>query len=291
MKRIFKFAQLCVAVALLFVGFSATLEASADTYAGIEPEFLKQDHLDLEKNLESFMTTTDGLVRILNETSYQFLCLGEVHDLRFRNQLAEQVLSKLQFDAFFIETTDDQVAGVIADHQAGKASNFLGAPFDQILKAALAQMNSNKIRGIDQRRDQAARATFETIDLQRSRMGRETFIAQNIIEAIDWSQKTVSVYGRSHCSESSFSLGIDIPFFKLLKIWSEERDKKVINVKFIVDAEKTHGTVLGFFRRLGWPLKRPLALVNLRRLQPKDYNYRQEIRELIEGFDHVILMP
>lgn len=285
-------------VLFLFLSVSGQAEiqdpprASVDAkevYAGIPETLLRADHEDLKTALKSHVMTPGEWVNQLNSERLDVLCVGETHSNEYRKLLTDTIFSNLKIDHLMLETQSADAADLLVQTKRSKTTQLLGADISSLLKQALTVNPHLQISGIEQTKIQSAQALKEKLNLNRSKISRDSFIALNLLSSLKPGQRHVVLYGSTHCGRFSDGLGLDTPFYRLLERELASRQLVQNNVKVISSSK--YPALESLLKQYGYLKKEPLILSDLGTLPSAAYNYLLEFNSLFINYNNLILVP
>lgn len=275
----------------LFFSFKSLsqIDSPDDLYRHVDQSFLKFDHVDLKEALKNKVLSPALWQQKINESVWDFLCVGEKHDQKIRDLISLNILEDLKIDHLLLETQGDTIPTLLSDYAQTGSAQLLGAPLTSILKTVYKTNPEIKISGVEQTSAQAFLKTQETIKFQRGKLSREAFIAQNIVDSFQKGEKTLALYGALHCSFLNEGLGLDTPFFLLMGSYFKTQGLKTSNIKIIQAAD--HRVLTALLRQYGYLKREPIILTELQSLDPRYYNYQVDLFKLFKGFENIVLIP
>jgi len=260
-----------------------------DIYAHVHPSFLKADHEDLKAELADRVLTPIDWQQKMNSSSWDVLCVGETHSEEYRKNISDFILSGLKFEHLLLESKASEIKPLLQGYQKNKSAILLSASVTQVFQSAFQNNSELRISGIERRSEQERLSLNETILLNRGKLSREAFIAQNIVEVYRPGEKTLALYGSLHCGKLNKGLGLDTPFFKLMEFYFRSQEMKVSNIRVIRADE--HRVLSALLRQYGYLKGEPIVLSNLQELKPSVYNHQADLYALFKDYDNLVVIP
>jgi hypothetical protein len=266
---------------------SSPLEAVSPA-ENLDSRFWLADTLDLQAELNAQHVALNEWLQSINQSNLEFLCLGEIHNLSFRQFLAQNIFSQLDVDVLMLEADSLQVEQFLSQVAAGIPSvSLFGSDIAAVIRAVQTRNPDVQILGVDESAQQTAWKNLEEVHAERQRLSRDGFIAQNIHEQFRPGLRHVALFGGSHCSLYDVGLGNSRPFFLHLAgiLTARERMKSAL----IVSAAQTNLFALTM-RKVGLH-NQTIVFPDTRAIAPASYNFRWDLKAFWDNYDVIIHFP
>ena len=277
----------------IFSGATEHPQLEESIYKDFDKRFFQKDRIDFETTIKSKIITLDLWINNLNKNGYQFICLGESHLNEYRDFIANKILSQLKVNILAIEEDDEGTQLMWADSLAGKKVDHEGARIDHVLKAVNDRNPNADVIGVESTDAEDWTADKEVINLQRSRMNRDGFIAMHIDQILQQkNQYVLALYGAHHCSYNSDNFNLSIPFYRHIYNVSENKNR-MHNVLIIPSKQKSSS-----FKRIldvlfqSWGLGKEIVVIpDTSQIKPEDHNYNWQLMRLFSNYKTIIYFP
>jgi|GEM_PF-6517824 len=244
--------------------------------------FYVADTTDFQAELKKHVLSVPAWAAELQKSGFDFLCLGESHYSEFRELYGSLVFKHLPVNHLAIEATPEEAKKVTDDFRQNGKVELLGGDFSPVLKALQPEA---QVRGIEPTKEDDLERLNESIKLKRNRITRDGFLARNAAALIE-KAPLVAVYGALHCAAESNGLGFATPFFRILK--NLNPGKKLVSVLLVPENDRKN--ILRIFADSFGFTKTDIVIKDARRMDPKLYNYRTDLKQIFRSYD-VILLP
>lgn len=261
---------------------SATAAAQVNAVGSVNSDFLKRDLLEIQASVKAASMPVGDWVNLLNQKSYDLLCLGETHEDFFR-EFYGPVIKDLQFQKLAIETTQDEWIKLQESWKATKQAQLLNASFAPIMASLEAKLPRVAVVPVEATLQQDQIETKYMIETGKSHLSRDGFIAHNIQQNMVVGEKTVALYGRHHCSRNNIGLG-SVSFANFLS-----RQKTVLSVMLMKRRSTEKQNPLSIYLDAGVEGAKPVLVVESTKLKDEDHNFNWEIKSVLDNFDYVIV--
>jgi hypothetical protein len=167
----------------------------------------------------------------IEQTHWEIICLGELHEENTRNFLAEKIFPVVGTDALMLEATPKKLQGLIRRRDAGRDYfPLLDADILNVLRAVEHRNPGLRIQGIEETDDQQSSGRSNS---------RDRSIAQNFWERYRPGQRHIILFGALHCTNEPNWL-----FHNLHNRASASLAKRMLNVRVL--GEHQSGPVEAF---------------------------------------------
>jgi hypothetical protein len=148
----------------------------------------------IKENLQSSLFSMEQWLSRIDQSVYQVMCIGELHEESTRNFLAEEFFAKLSVDVLLLEATPKELERLIRRMNAGRAYYpLLDADIMKIFRNVRARNPDIDICGIE-----------ETGEQQKERRGhsgsRDQSIARNFWKRFQPGMRHIILFGALHCA-------------------------------------------------------------------------------------------
>ena len=144
----------------------------------------------IKDSLNSSLISLEQWLTLLEKSSYQIICLGEIHAESTREFLADEFFAKLNPDVLLLETTPENLQRLIDRMHAGRDYfPLLNADIMKILRTVESRNPAIEIRGIEETREQRKRSK-----------SRDQSIAQNFWDRFEPGKLHIILIGALHCT-------------------------------------------------------------------------------------------
>ncbi len=181
----------------------------------------------------------------LQQSNFQILCMGELHENSTRNFLSNEFFSNFSIDVLLLEATPKELNRLMNRLEGGRDYfPLLGADIMSLLRTAVKRNPDVKIFGIEE--------TYKQTENHHGQLNsRDQFIAQNFWDAFQTGSRHIILFGALHCTNEPAWL-----FHNLCNQTSHALKDKMINV--LVVGEHQNGPVeafVYFLDRIGIKMK------------------------------------
>ncbi len=262
------------------VGAGKTQDGPAFKFA-FDSRFENSTKPDFARVLAANSVSLDAWAAGLSASGVEFLCLGESHDNKYRNPMAERIFSRLEIDILMLEAVPAEVEKLQAEVAAGEETiNHLGADIAQILRAVKARNPQVAIAGIEETDEQ------EIARRGRPEYERDSSIAENLMQAYRPGKRHVALYGSLHCARNSVSMAFQRPFYQhLLGVMDES--KRVSALVVIGDNWSNKFSV--FMKALNLDDK-SFVIPDTSAIDPAVYNFNWDLRRYFDNYEAIIFL-
>ncbi|MGD8256347.1 MAG: hypothetical protein PVG70_13580 [Desulfobacterales bacterium] len=148
----------------------------------------------IKESLEASLISMEQWLTHLDQSDYQVICIGELHEESTRNFLAEEFFTKFSVDVLLLEATPKELRRLIERMNAGRTYfPLLDADIMKILRTVRATNSDIKICGIEE--------TDEQQKKQRGHSGsRDRSIARNFWKRFQPGMRHLILFGAIHCT-------------------------------------------------------------------------------------------
>ena len=148
----------------------------------------------IKESLESSLISMEHWLTHLDQSDYQVICIGELHEESTRNFLAEEFFTKFSVDVLLLEATPKELKRLTKRMNAGRTYfPLLDADIMKILRTVRARNPDIKIYGIEE--------TDEQQKKQRGHSGsRDKSIARNFWKRFQPGMRHLILFGALHCT-------------------------------------------------------------------------------------------
>ncbi len=148
----------------------------------------------IKESLESSLISMEQWRTHLDQSDYQVICIGELHEESTRNFIAEEFFAKFSVDVLLLEATPKELKRLIKRMNAGRTYfPLLDADIMNILRTVRARNPDIRICGIE-----------ETDEQQKERRGhsgsRDKSIARNFWKRFQPGMRHIILFGALHCT-------------------------------------------------------------------------------------------
>ena len=233
----------------------------------------------IKENLEFSLISMKQWLTHLDQSNYQIMCLGELHEEATRDFLAEKLFAKFSTDVLMLETTPEHLQRLIKRLDAGRDYfPLLDADIMKILRAVRHRNPAIKIWGIEE--------TDEQKKGQRDHSNsRDQFIANNFWDKFQPGRIHIILFGALHCTNEPNWL-----FEYLYSQASLPLKKRMLNVRVL--GEHQNGPVeafVYFLDKIGIE-KKHFVIPDTNSLHPRIYELFQMLnQETLEKYRSLIV--
>jgi hypothetical protein len=150
----------------------------------------------LGDNLRAGLGNIDEELARLSASRLTILCIGEQHMASTRRFLAEVVVPRMALDVLLLETSSDELLGIMDGIDAGLAEvPLLGEDIAAIVRSARSANPAIIVAGIDESASQKAQRIY------RKRGSRDISIARNLRSQIRRGKRQAVLFGALHCAD------------------------------------------------------------------------------------------
>lgn len=155
----------------------------------------------LRDELNQSLTTVELWARERVD-AHSLLCIGERHENRVREFIANEMLPQLNYQTLMLETSQAQLKNIIARHQDKLPVTLLDASLSEVLDASVASNPTARITAIDepQPMHDVAQSSAQTASLPRA--DRESSLVARIRDEWRREQRHIILFGALHCRSS-----------------------------------------------------------------------------------------
>jgi hypothetical protein len=151
----------------------------------------------IKENLQSSLIPTERWLTHIDQSNYQVMCIGELHEESTRNFLAEEFFARLSVDVLLLEATPKELQRLIKRMNAGRTYYpLLDADMMNILRTVRTRNPDIDICGIE-----------ETGEQQKEGSGhsgsRDQSIARNFWKKFQPGMRHIILFGALHCTNES----------------------------------------------------------------------------------------
>lgn len=230
----------------------------------------KPEKAAIKENLKSNLISMEQWLTLLDQSNFQIMCLGELHEESTRNFLAEEFFAKVKADALMLEATPIKLKRLIRRMNAGRDYfPLLGADIMNILRNVKDRNPGMKIWGIEETDEQQK----EQHSYSNS---RDQSIALNFWDRFQAGNRHIILFGALHCANESNWL-----FNHLCSQASFPLKERMLNVRVL--GEHQNGPLeafVHFLDKIGVE-KRHFVIVNTNSLHPRIYEFFQLLNQQI----------
>ncbi len=209
-----------------------------------------------------------------NQRPEEFLCLGEVHDGRYRD-IAKKIFSELKIDHLILEANAKEIEKFKSDLEKRQPIKHLGAEFGGVLTAGFKLNPGLTLWGAENTGDQ--------------KTDRDVAIAvftRSILNEYPATNKTVALYGALHCGRQDWGLGNAVPFFQHLE--RNLKPRKFRNARILIPKYNLEPQLLALLIKLD--IKEELIVLrDAKNIDPIFYRYNAELFHLFQNYDDLII--
>ena len=233
----------------------------------------------IKENLESSLISMEQWLTHLDQSDYQIMCIGELHEESTRNFLVEEFFAKFSTDVLLLETTPKNLKRLIKRMDAGREYfPLLDADIMNILRTVKDRNPDVKIWGIE-----------ETDEQQKEQRGhsnsRDQSIAHNFWDRFQPGRRHIILFGALHCTNEPNWL-----FKNLCNQASLPLKEQILNVRVL--GEHQNGPLeafLYFLDEIGIQ-KKHFVIPNTNLLHPRIYELFQLLnRQTLEKYRSLIV--
>ena len=225
----------------------------------------------IRENLESNLLPIDDWLKQLNESDFQVLCLGELHEESTRNFLAKRFFPIVKPEVLLLEATPKELKHFRKKLAAGRTYfPLLGADILSILRAATAVNPKIRIYGIEETKKQ----NKEEMPVCGT---RDSNISNNFWKIFQPGKRHVILFGALHCANESCWL-----FENLREMASPSLKSKMTNMWVL--EEHQYGPLEAFIYFLD-----RIGIARKSFVIPETQNIHPAVLELLPFLDHRII--
>jgi hypothetical protein len=233
----------------------------------------------IKENLQSILIPTGRWLTHIDQSNYQVMCIGELHEESTRNFLAEEFFAKLSVDVLLLEATPKELERLIKRMNAGRTYYpLLGADMMNILRTVRARNPDIDICGIE-----------ETGEQQKEGSGysgsRDQSIARNFWKRFQPGMRHIILFGALHCANESnwlFDYISNQAFFRL--------KSDILNVCVLGEHQNGPLEAFVFFLDEIGIEKQNFVIPDTSALHPRVYEWFQSLnRQILEKFCTLIV--
>ena len=240
---------------------------------------------EIKTYLEKNTMSVEDWVLNLNSEPLDFLCLGEVHNDKYR-KFYSGLIQKIKVDQLFLEAKKNEAQEIVKlSRETEDPVNYEGADIAPFIRAAFLAHPTIKVTGVEQSKEQSAIAFREETKLGRNgkKLSRESFVALNVLKNIKIPQRHVALYGAHHCSNYDQALPYTKPFSRLIKEARPALVAKSVYVLFRSDLSKFARSLMGF----GF-FEKSFVMADTSKIDISRLNYRADILKFMKNYDVII---
>jgi hypothetical protein len=150
-----------------------------------------------KERLQASLVSTRQWLTHLEQTRYQIVCLGELHEEATRNFLSEEIFARGRMDVLLLEATPAELKRLRRLVAAGRDYYpLLGADILNALRAVKAGNPDIRVVGIEATEQQAEKQSGNS-------NARDQAIAQNFWDAFQPGLRHIILFGALHCANES----------------------------------------------------------------------------------------
>jgi len=155
----------------------------------------KPERSAIKKSLESSLISMEKWLTHLDQSDYQVICIGELHEESTRNFLAEEFFAKFSVDVLLLEATPKKLKRLTKRMNSGRTYfPLLDADIMNILRSVRARNPDIKICGIEEIDEQEKE--------QYAHSGsRDKSIARNFWKSYQPGMSHIILFGAFHCAK------------------------------------------------------------------------------------------
>ena len=239
----------------------------------------KREKAAIKENLESSLISMEQWLTHLDQSDYQIMCMGELHEESTRNFLAEEFFAKFSTDVLLLEATPEHLKRLIKRMNAGRDYfPLLGADIMRVLRTVRDRNPAIRIEGIE-----------ETDKQQKGQGGysnsRDQSIAHNFWDRFEPEKLHIILFGALHCTNEPNWL-----YEHLYSQASLPLKERMLNVRVL--GEHQNGPVeafVYFLDEIGIN-KKDFVIPNTNSLHPRIYELFQLLnRQTLEKYRSLIV--
>ena len=233
----------------------------------------------IKENLQSCLLPMERWLNQINQSNYQVMCIGELHEESTRNFLAEEFFAKLSADVLLLEATPNELERLIKRMNAGRIYYpLLDADMMKILRNVRARNPDIDICGIE-----------ETLEQKKERSGhsgsRDQSIARNFWSRFQPGMRHIILFGALHCANEPHWL-----FDYLSGQTHFPLKSRFVNVQVLEEHQNGPLEAFVFFLDEIGIEKQNFVLPDTRALHPRIYEWFQLLnRQVLEKFCTLIV--
>ena len=233
----------------------------------------------IKESLKSSLISMEQWLTHLDQSDYQVMCMGELHEESTRNFLAEEFFAKFSFDVLLLEATPKELKRLIKRMDAGRTYfPLLDADIMNILRSVRARNPDIKICGIEQ-----------TDEQQKERRGhsgsRDQSIAHNFWKRFQPGMRHIILFGALHCTNERNWLFENLSGQTPLLLKS-----RMLNARVLGEHQNGPLEAFVFFLDEIGIEKKNFAIPDTRALHPRIYELFQLLnRQILEKFCTLIV--
>jgi hypothetical protein len=247
----------------------------------MDNRFRNATKADFKKMLADRRVPVSEWTDAINASGVEFICLGERHDNKFRSRIADQLLSKLDFDALMIEANPVETEALAEEVARGtERVDHLGADFAPILRASLRRNPDLRIVGIEETREQ------ELARRGKPEFERDSSIAENLADAYRGGERQVALYGALHCGSNSVSLSFQRPFYHHISTIVD--DAKRINALVVVDGDWNNK--FSVYMNMLELADRSFVIPDTAAVDPALYNFNWDLKQYFDNYEAIVFL-
>jgi hypothetical protein len=190
----------------------------------------------IRKSLKSNLISMDQWLTYLDQSDYQIMCLGELHEEATRIFLAEEFFTKIAVDVLLLEATPSNLKRLIKRMDAGRDYfPLLDADIMKLLRTAKKRNPAIKIWGIEETDEQQKKK-------RRQSNPRDQSIANNFWDKFQPGRRHIILFGAIHCTNESNWL-----FKNLCRRAPLTIKERIINVQVLGEHQNGHIEAFVYF--------------------------------------------
>lgn len=182
----------------------------------------KSEKTAIRASLKSNLVPVKQWLALLEQSNFQVLCMGELHQESTRLFLSKEFFANFSVDILLLEATPVELTGLIKRMEAGRDYfPLLDADIMNTLRAVRDRNAAVKIFGIEETAKQARQ--------QNGRLNaRDQSIAQNFWATFEPGKRHIILFGALHCTNESNWL-----FQNIYRQASPALKEKLLNVRVL----------------------------------------------------------
>jgi len=151
----------------------------------------------IKKSLRNNLIPMEQWANDLNQSDFQIICIGELHEESTRKFLAERFFSIVDTDALLLETTPNELRKLIKHMKTGREYfPLLDADIMDILRAVKNKNSDIRIWGIEESDDQQKGQGIHS-------NSRDQSIAHNFWKKYKKRNRHIILFGALHCTNEA----------------------------------------------------------------------------------------
>jgi hypothetical protein len=220
----------------------------------------KSEKAAIQENLQFNLISVEQWRTHLDQSNYQIICMGELHEESTRSFLAKEFFAKVGADVLLLEATPKKLKRLIKRMEAGRDYfPLLDADMLNILRTVRKRNPDIKIYGIEETDKQANKQHGHS-------SSRDQSIAQNFWVTFEPELRHIILIGALHCTKESNWL-----FHNLCSQASLTLKVGMLNVRILGEHQNGPLEAFVYFLDEIAVKKRHFVIPNTRLLHPRVY--------------------